>query len=1512
MKRILKIVLGLLGGTLLFLVLLAAVTQTQFFRDRLRSAALSNLNSLLDADVHLGELQGNLVTGFSIDSIEIASRGKSLLRAERVELKYNLLEIPGRTISVRGVTIINPFINLLRLPGERWNFEEIIRPRPSDTTAAQAMSWVVRLDRIEIRAGTIRMTDSASLVERGHEAAGPDEVEYHAIALRNFNLVASADVRSTSKQIGITSLSFLSDTPPLELKHLSGSFTVTSTGARVKGLTIVTGRSSINLDASMDRVDLFGGLSLERLRECPVTLNLKAEDLDFDEFKMFLPPLSFLHGPVRVDLAGAGQFGNIAVQRLDVKFLQSELRLKGSVENLHEPRNLYLDVRIVDSHIVPADPLTLLPDFDLPDFSAMGPLRFVTHYQGTPLDFRTKGVLEFEGGAVESDLALAIGGPDGLKYDGTLGVRGLNLARLFDNPSLESNLIGGVRIAGKGVSLQGMTSMLTVDIDSSVFRGRPLRDTHVKLSADNGELQGKTSLRLGPMSSALSMSVRKNGGAPPVFSVDGDIRSIPVSVLVSDENNDYLLHLRIRAKGSGATVRSVSGELDADFAYHHASDTTESSGTLHLAVDQADTLQRTLLLESSLGSVSLSGAFDLPSMVRVLALQGRSITRAVREQFAFLDTTGSWRQALAPAQTSLTPLPKLDARFTVQVEDLEPLAVFIPSWDGFGTFECTGAITGSPDETSITGHLSVDEFAYGRVEGGMLVEGGDVQFSLLHMNPQKPLDLLAADVRGTVQSLHVNKNEFDSVRVDLGYSGDSARFSGASTLNGTIDVHAAGAAYVRSDTAVMVRLDTLHWAYLDYAWDARPGARIDVASSGGTVSGLVLRRGDQEILVDASLRTGGGVSGLLTGRRLDLDGLRFMLSEEDRAAMGRIFDGIADLRVTLEGTIDQPVMTGSITAEQLAYRTVPFGVLEGMLAYRDRTLTLQVSVDEHRQANRDRPHLFIAGTIPLDLGFRGVERRVRDDTMHLVIRADSMQIGILDPLLPTFDQLTGLLTCTVNVAGTPRHPLYDGEITLAGCSFLFVTNNITYLIDGRFKPVGERIRVVDAVVRNIPADEAAGQKGLVRLSGDFSLADMRPGDFDLTATGKLLVVKESTARSSLSVYGRLFVEIGAGGLHFTGSIDQSTLKGDLLVRNSSLIFPPTRTARQMQEELTVPVLVVDDTAKTHEEGRSAAARYFGGGNGTTHAGGLTAILPTKSFMDGVRYDLDIETSGGNTEIRMIFNPGEELDATIDGKFSITEDGKKWFGDLTIERASYNFLKRFNATGKISFAGDFNNPTLDIQATYEGVRKTRDTTATVMETSENVVVTIAITGTRFQPKLAMSMKIGDYDYASYPGPTSKDVQSDAIQFILYGSFPLTSSQKNDVSTDVRSAVGPSILTGASSMLTGAISDFLRTETGFINSVELSYGTGDNVGQRTDIRLSGVAFNGLWRYGGKSLSVPFSNANFSLLYSFGTIFNDPALRNLMFELERRVQDVTLGQSNSTTKGVNSVRLFYRFSF
>jgi hypothetical protein len=50
----------------------------------------------------------------------------------------------------------------------------------------------------------------------------------------------------------------------------------------------------------------------------------------------------------------------------------------------------------------------------------------------------------------------------------------------------------------------------------------------------------------------------------------------------------------------------------------------------------------------------------------------------------------------------------------------------------------------------------------------------------------------------------------------------------------------------------------------------------------------------------------------------------------------------------------------------------------------------------------------------------------------------------------------------------------------------------------------------------------------------------------------------------------------------------------------------------------------------------------------------------------------------------------------------------------------------------------------------------------------------------------------------------------------------------------------------------------------------------------------------------------------MYSVGSIFDNPALNNLMLELERRVESGSAGQTANDIKRVNSAKVFYRFSF
>ena len=133
MRRAAKIALGATGGVLgLVAVGVLTLTQTDIGRERVRSIVVNSLESSAHGIVRVGPIHGNLLTGATIEGIEITdSTGAPFFRAETVAMRYSLLALARKRIEVANVRLVRPVVVLDRPPGLAWNFARIF---PSDTT----------------------------------------------------------------------------------------------------------------------------------------------------------------------------------------------------------------------------------------------------------------------------------------------------------------------------------------------------------------------------------------------------------------------------------------------------------------------------------------------------------------------------------------------------------------------------------------------------------------------------------------------------------------------------------------------------------------------------------------------------------------------------------------------------------------------------------------------------------------------------------------------------------------------------------------------------------------------------------------------------------------------------------------------------------------------------------------------------------------------------------------------------------------------------------------------------------------------------------------------------------------------------------------------------------------------------------------------------------------------------------------------------------------------------------
>jgi hypothetical protein len=1507
-RRVEQAVTLVLGSLLVLLLFTAGITQTQYFRDRLREFALSSLDSVLNAELTLGTIKGNLITGFSVDTLAVVVDGLPVLTAGEVSFRYNPLRIPGNVIAVTSAVLHHPVFYLRCDSSGTWNTAGILRPGPPESTPARSgpFPWKIDLDRFELRNATIVVEDEGEPRLARTDPVRVGRIDYGHVVVDDVNLAMSFRYTADDLRAGITRVSGTLAGTPLRLRHFSGTFHVTPELVEVNDLLAITDSTKLMLEASLRGPNALEGISLDSLRTAVMALELEAERFSLTDLACLLPPVHFLKGTLAANLAAGGNFDTLNVQELELAMGDSRLRLHGDVVNLYDPANLWLDVAMDQSVIYPADPLMVLPSFDLPDFRLLGPVELSLTYRGYPLDFRTGGTITSRAGAIAIDtLALAIGGPDVLRYRGSLTTQNLNLAGVFDDHTLNSRLTGRFTIDGRGVDLRRLTATAYAELDASEFQGLDVRGSTLSVTAGGNVARGTYRGTLGSTAMNLMAEVNAQNPDERAYALEGNVAGLNLARMLGDSTLESDLTSTFSLRARGNSLRTLSGNTSVEFTNSRYRDYAVEYAGVDVNLQQSDSLNKSLELTSPFLDLSLSGAFDLPSLGTLMALTWDNIRGGIHATLSPVDTLFSMPVDTILFAQRLRELRAEGAMYDIlcdiRLKDVEVLSVILRSRRFNGAGRLNATVSGDQENLDFAAQISLEEFFYGDVDYGALIQDGVATIAIHDLPPHRDITSFRGDFAITAAAVDIGTTHFDSLAVRLTHEGNNWRLQAGSVVDRELFLATTCSLMVQGDS-VVCSIDTLATQYRGLRWDSDPTARLLFRGKETRLSDLVLRNATQTLRADGEILASGVLRGSLVGTGIDMDNLKFFTEEDGSLTADRIYAGTMDLAVVASGTVSNPRFVSTARAESITIRSVPFGKLEARLTLENGALTMDVA-GGRGDSDTSGSVLRMQGTLPLT---------DKDRQMDLMLISEGTDVGFLDPFLPVIDDLKGQLQCQLHVRGTPRRPLYEGTITLTEWEFLFEPNNIVYRFSGTFDAARDRIRVQTATLRNILEDNRTNREGVVTLSGDFALRNLLPGDFNLRANGELLVVKESTRQSALEVSGELFVETGPEGLAFTGEIDRSLLRGDVIIRNSRLVFPPTRAVVAQESPLSVPVVVYDDTSKYGARSLvSAAERYFSTPGRANGSPGADIPGRSVSFMDGLEYDLNIEALGGSTQIQIIFNPisSEELVANVDGRFRITADGKQWFGEVNVTRSYYQFYRRFEAEGRMRYAGDFMNPEMDILARYRGSRTVTDSVST---RQEPVDVTLHITGSRNQPKLAIDMKVAETDYQTYRGPKSNDEESDALGFIVYGTFPLSTSQRDEAAAEVQKVLGASLLTGASSQLTGPLSEFLRDKTGFISSVELSFVTaGGGTGTSADIRLSGTAFSGYWRYGGQILDDPLGNANFSIVYSLGTITQKPSLQNFLLEFERRVESGSF-ESSSDLKRVNSARLYYRFSF
>ena len=107
MKRFLTIAGVTLASFVVLMLLLAGLTQTAFFKDRLRSILVNAAADQINGTLVLGTIDGDFLSGVTVDSVAVYDRGELVARTGKLAGETNLFLYPGARFERVGALLTN-------------------------------------------------------------------------------------------------------------------------------------------------------------------------------------------------------------------------------------------------------------------------------------------------------------------------------------------------------------------------------------------------------------------------------------------------------------------------------------------------------------------------------------------------------------------------------------------------------------------------------------------------------------------------------------------------------------------------------------------------------------------------------------------------------------------------------------------------------------------------------------------------------------------------------------------------------------------------------------------------------------------------------------------------------------------------------------------------------------------------------------------------------------------------------------------------------------------------------------------------------------------------------------------------------------------------------------------------------------------------------------------------------------------------------------------------------------
>ena len=1347
-------------GVVFVLVLalgLVGLLYTPWFKRYARDFIVRQSHAILNADLTIGRLSGNFVSGLVLEDVVLQQGTITAVRIGRLVVHYSVTQVArGNAIAIDRLDVSGLRLTVVHLPSGGLNLGSLIKKRAPSGKPRRT---------IEIR--EIQLNDAELTFDRGW---GPS---WMRLPLRISRLTSTLGLLSREGLLSfpIKSLSADAFDPAFSVRNFAGEVAIEPDGWRIRQGVLKSGESSLLVSSSF--------------KSSGYDVTADASAFSFPEMARLVPGLKSIDVPARVQLTMRGPqaavqthlvAGSPAGDVIADVILDTTVpgwKGKGRAELTRFDISRWLPTDVISD-------LTGVANFDLllglgrhfprGPFSFSGPRVVYTGYEAR--NFSTKGTLVVDRVLVDRAEGTAYGSPFhtrgwidlpqpyGFHLTGRLARLDLRLLpRTVPVPRMRSNLTFAYDATGR---FQDPVLVASADFDDSTFLDAQVGsgshgtiDTsgeHVTYTA-NGTVQNLVVAQIGEefdlptlrepqFAGTVDGHFELTGAGASLDDLTIDVKGTNAAArLFGGRFRDVALDLQIRndslaGNGRGAFDRldaailtanpeipgtlsgafDLKGSLPGLFGVGFDSTVSEISGSASLTASQ--------LKGIDVESVAVNGTFD----------RGLATLTAAEIKTALGRAVGKGAIAVSRGESDLT--------YEIEVADASRLKDFLPfTAKGSGSFR--GRAVGPIDRTRIEGTFNASEIEIAGVSA--LTASGNYR---MEGPATRPADAtISGDATATL--VMAFGQSFGNASGKLTYSGQR--------LQGELDARLPDSRVARMAGNVIVHPEhnELHVASLQVElgnerWALNP-----------TVGSPLISWSESKLTArDLVFDTGTGASGRISiagdlGRTAPAGDVSIRIQDVPVQDLRPLVPSMANYRgrlnatITIGGSLSDPTVSGEARIDEGGVREFNFQSLVGSGRWTGDAIVGEVRLDQGPGA-----WLTARGSVPLDLFSKTASTKPVD----VAVRSSTIQLALLEGLTTAVRNVVGTAQLDVTVKGQASNPTFDGFLDLQGASFDVPASG------GRYRNGTAHITFVPEAVK----------------IDSFHLEDSKGNPIDLTGTAGTHAFQlgdigfEVSATRFEVLHNDLGDVVLNGVFTVTGTLAAPTISGDIALDRATL------NAGTLLLRLQRPYAVV--TSETSPTNPSTAALP-----------GTSGIWDNLTLRLRVLTTNNLTLRGENMHLsREALSSLGDINVTLGGDLSIRKaphEQVEVAGTLQTIRGSYAYQGRrftIERDGTLRFLGD------------QGVDPLISITAT--RTVSGVLIRAALRGQASTPELELTSV-----------PTLDE--SDILSLLLFNqpANELATVQRNELALQAATLASGFVVSPAVSAMGEKLGlDFLQLE------------------------------------------------------------------------------------------------------